>query len=588
MKKIFLFLASISVSVANAKENVNVHLRAKTAQQKLLSNCTPTTAQADLDIANVRTTIQVGGDMWWDFNDPKYEVPKNSGKHSIFAGSVWVGGYDGNGNLKAAAQTYRQNSVNDYWGGPASNLAGVVDIDAARCTQFDRLWKVTRAEVQTFINTGTSTNDILTWPGNGNIANGELQNLAPYVDLNGNNVFDSGTDYPKYNFSPTLPSGTFCYEYLQGDQSLWWVFNDVGNVKTETTSQPIGLEVRAQAYAFSTGTSIDNCTFYQYQIINRSNIGLDSTYFGVWTDPDVGDYLDDYVGCDIDRGIGFCYNGDLDDGTGTAAGYGTNPPAIGVDFLHGPFADPNDGIDNDRDGTTDEIDEDIIMSDFLKYDNINNAATGNPTDLDDYYQYLSGSWCDGSRWTYGGSGFNPGSTNYVNFIFPGTTDPNNPGNWDEVTAGNVPGDRRFLQSAGSFTMMPGAVNYITTSVIWARGNNGPQSSVSAMLALNDTVQNFFNSCFNTIAIGIIDESKDVKHSVYPNPFNLQTVIKLEDEIKTELILVIFDNKGKIVEEVKSDNSQFVIKRKNKTDGIYLYQIKNNRKVIASGKLVISR
>ena len=31
-------------------------------------------------------------------------------------------------------------------------------------------------------------------------------------------------------------------------------------------------------------------------------------------------------------------------------GYGFNPPAIGVDFFQGPLADPNDGIDNDRDG----------------------------------------------------------------------------------------------------------------------------------------------------------------------------------------------------------------------------------------------
>ena len=51
----------------------------------------------------------------------------------------------------------------------------------------------------------------------------------------------------------------------------------------------------------------------------------------VWVDPDLGDNQDDYVGCDVARGLGYCYNGDEDDGT--AVGYGTNPPAIGVDFL---------------------------------------------------------------------------------------------------------------------------------------------------------------------------------------------------------------------------------------------------------------
>ena len=47
-------------------------------------------------------------------------------------------------------------------------------------------------------------------------------------------------------------------------------------------------------------------------------------------------------------------------------GYGFNPPAIELTF-QGPLADPNDGIDNDRDGTVDEYGEQIIMSKFVYY-----------------------------------------------------------------------------------------------------------------------------------------------------------------------------------------------------------------------------
>ena len=40
--------------------------------------------------------------------------------------------------------------------------------------------------------------------------------------------------------------------------------------------------------------------------------------------------------------------------------------------------------------------------------------------------------------------------NLCNFMFPGTSDDDFPGQeWTEVTAGNVPADRRFLQSAGT-------------------------------------------------------------------------------------------------------------------------------------------
>ena len=55
--------------------------------------------------------------MWWNLSDGKYEIPKNSGKHSMFAGSLWIGGLDDDDQLKVAAQTYRQ-SGNDFWPGP--------------------------------------------------------------------------------------------------------------------------------------------------------------------------------------------------------------------------------------------------------------------------------------------------------------------------------------------------------------------------------------------------------------------------------------------------------------------------------------
>ena len=74
-------------------------------------------------------------------------------------------------------------------------------------------------------------------------------------------------------------------------------------------------------------------TFYNYKIINRSTLPLSDVYFGQWVDPDLGYYLDDYVGCDVSLGLGICYNGDAEDEE--AQGYGFNPPAIGVDFFQG-------------------------------------------------------------------------------------------------------------------------------------------------------------------------------------------------------------------------------------------------------------
>jgi hypothetical protein len=521
MKKIFkqltlITLVGASTLSVSARENVGGNKASGkliSSNNKVLAGCLLTTAKSDLDINNIRTTILAGGDMWWDLTNAKYEVPKNSGNHSVYAGSIWLGGYDANGNLKVAAQTYRQaqpNTIlgNDFWAGPISSNGGVVDISSTRCNEFDRHWKVSKADVAIFKAGGGATTDISEWPGNGNVANGELKDLAPYVDVAGDGTFNSGVDYPRYydgvsDIDTTTCPGTSigkCDNFVFGDQTLWWVFNDVGGIKNETGSQPIGIEIRAQAFAFATNDAINDMTFYKYQVINRSNVAFDSTYFGQWVDPDLGDAVDDYVGCDVGLGLGFIYNGDADDGGGVAGTYGFNPPALGIDFFQGPIADANDGVDNDKDGITDECGEPIIMSNFLYYDNLNNVPTGNPADLDDYYQYMSGSWADGNRWTRGGTGYDPLSVDYVNYIFPGTTDPDFLGiDWSEVSENNVVGDRRFLQAAGSFTLLPGAVNYITTGLVWARTTSGgPEASVELVKIADEKAQALFDNCFKPL------------------------------------------------------------------------------------------
>ena len=87
-------------------------------------SCAPATKQIDQEINNVRARLLNGGDVWWDLTRGRYIVPKieaGSGKlevSSIFAGGVWVGGYDPAGALKFMGQTYRRATQNDCWPGP--------------------------------------------------------------------------------------------------------------------------------------------------------------------------------------------------------------------------------------------------------------------------------------------------------------------------------------------------------------------------------------------------------------------------------------------------------------------------------------
>ncbi len=522
LKKILTLIIVVFTAIVNAKEIANFHApvtnNTNSQERSVLALCNPSTAQADLDINNVRTRILGGGDMWWDLQNGMYYIPKppsgQAGPTSLYAGALWIGGKDPGGTLKVAAQTYRQ-SGNDFWPGPLDNSAST---DATICNAWDKIWKINRKDVEAYYNwitTGVpaanpvspSAMDVINnWP----VTAPDGHTIAPFYDINNNGIYEPEIgEVP--DFDVTGSRG--CEAQLFGDQNLFWVFNDKGNIHSETNGTAIGLEVHAQAFAFQTNDEVNNMTFYRYKIINRSSFRLDSTYFGVWVDPDLGSANDDYVGCDVGLGLGFCYNGDLVDDNPPAGQipYGANPPAIGIDFFEGPFADP-DGIDNPASSVPPSFlnygnitidDERIGMKKFVYYNN-DNSLTGNPNGAVDVYNYLRGIWRDGTPLTYGGSGHLTGVS--CDYMFPGSSDPlgfgtggNPQAPWDETTAGNAPLDRRFLQSAGHFTLQPGAINTITMGAVWARATQGGNlASVALMKGADAKAQKLFDRCFKTL------------------------------------------------------------------------------------------
>jgi len=538
----YLLCLAITTNLSlSAKENTHTKKNKTNPTHVLASNCAGSTAQTQLDIGGVRTTIMNGGDLWWNLSNGQYEVPKDSGKHSLFAGALWIGALDDEGQVKVASQTYRQ-SGNDFWPGPINNQRLLMNPDgnsdlieneeygtnsAEVCNYYDRHFEVNRGDVIDFIDYTNSENpsvefpnytipaSILEYPGNRNFDNSDnafpwidtivettpiynLESLAPYRDVDGDNIYNPmAGDYPEFNLDNSLNCETA--NYLKGDQSLWYVMNDMGNAHNHSGSiEGLGLEIHAQAYAFAESgiDAFDYASFYDYKFINRSHQVLNEMYIGHFVDPDLGNYQDDYVGCDVMRGLGYCYNGDEDDET--AAGYGENPPAIGMDFLRGPLADENDGIDNDKDGEVDEIGERIHMSKFYYYDN-NATCWGNPDDAPDYYMFLQGLNKCGESITHDGlMGRTPPSEAPVcDYHFPDNTDPAFPdSNWTESTAGNVPADRRFVQPVGAFTMAPGAVQKISLGLVWSRAEEGGAwASVEKLRLDDDLVQEAFDNCF---------------------------------------------------------------------------------------------
>ena len=479
------------------------------------ADCVQGTSRFYQEINNVRTVLLSSGDVWWDLTKGVYEVPKvapGTGVRpvsAIFAGAVWLGGKDKVGNLKVAAQTYRDAQSTDFWPGPLKEDGTT---NAEQCERWDKHFVVTAEEVNIAINlyrTAVAANpsnpsvncdaipeSIRGWPATGNKYFSGIhqftlprtsQGLAKFRDTNGDGLYDPcGGDFPIIDVKGCETVS------VVPDQMVFWIYNDNGGVHTNSArSRAIQMEVQVQAFAYKTNDALNDMTFQRYKLINRALTDIDSTYFAMWTDPDLGCFQDDYVGCDTTRNLMYVYNQDAFDGvvgcvcaTGTAnvATYCDKIPILGVDYFRGP---------NDDKG------KEIGMSSFTYYLNSGECSplpgTTDPSTAVEYYNYLTGNWRDGTPYTFGGSGYASGGGRKIKYAFPDA--PNNPAGWSMCTAGLPCGDRRTIQASGPFKLKPGAINELIIGVPFVADQQYPCPSIGALQQADDIAQALFNNCF---------------------------------------------------------------------------------------------
>jgi len=499
---------------------------------------TPENTQ-NLDINQVNATLLNRGDMHSNLNNAGYEVPKGSGVNAVLASAMWIGGLDNGGNLHTAAMTYRQTGM-DFWPGPLDTVN--YSTDTANANQYDKIWKIDRFKIQEFIyyfNNGSVQNgtytvdpDILSWPahGTGNYS----RKLAPFVDVNGNGVYDplTGGDYPD----------------ILGDQMLYWIFND-SIEHSETGGSAFGFEIHASAYAFTCPNIADSLkvlnytTFYNYKIINRSNMTYDSLHIGLWQDCGTGNYSDDYVGCLPQYNFGMAYNGDGNDEG--PAGYGVSPPVSSQVILDGPLSYPNDAVDNNNNGTVDEPGEKNLMTSFVYYNNDFTQQMGNPVNDSMFYFYCKGLYGDGTPRM-------DCNNTVTTFDFAGF--PSDPNSCAETNAGNFPADKRFVTGCGAFQLAGGDTADISYAVVFSRDTNLTWNTLPYyQLAVDDVrrvrnwyLQGNFPSCLQW---NLGEEEIGIENplSVYPNPAASYLIIDYrQKDARTRY--EVYDMNGKLVAE----------------------------------------
>lgn len=552
-----------------------------------------------LNTNNISAIINSNGVLFTNptNNDAGFEVPAGGGVHSIYAAGAWFGGKPVAHQDTVLFSGSMFSNQSDWNNGPLDNNGALI----VNPNDYTRIWHAKRSDIDQLFayrqafEDGTVATDfpngysipewITSWPAHA--VNDPLSNVAPFADTDGDGIYNPlSTDYPLF----------------YGDECLYMILNDITSNPTCSGGLEMGIEVHVMVYSFnSTDPVLNNAVFARYTCINRGALDFNDFYVGLWADIDLGTSFDDFIGCNVEQGYFFGYNGDdFDEQTFGSPGYGTDIPVQVVSFIQGPKMDA-DGLDNTlpseyagydtygkygighNDGIVDN--EHWGMSSFKYYNIGSHPVVGNPITDANFYNYMSGKWLNGTPVTYGGSGTSsgPGSTTIpCEYMFPGDSDPLHQGTngvvldpWDEVSSSNVSGDRRGIGAIGPFSYS--SQDTLSFDVVFLNVNNLSNAADtwdrvdSSLTALRSFyVQSPMFEIANLVGPFTSVENRPTPAApnihIYPNPS--AAVINLNIPIKETSTVSIFNQNGQLVLSTIVSEASSQIDIRSLSSGLY--------------------
>jgi hypothetical protein len=417
------------------------------------SSVLSTDTQRRIDINRVNMFVTNIGSFAFDLGTGNAGLyfPKGTNKTGVFASGLWIGATV-NGQVRTLVAEYSQ----EYGAGPI--LPGGQPDD-------DRKREHIVYKVQRFTGDSRDTAHV-------NRADAELS-ADPTLDPIAHHSWSEyvagaapyGAPVRTYRLPNTLSpepgdSVDVVGPDIVGDQMMWSVYNDADpglHSNNAGNSSPFGIEIQQTTFGFNRTGALGSTLFLRFKIIHKGTQVMNDTYVSLWSDPDLGGFTDDLVGCDPPLSLGYVYNASNNDQQ-----YGTSPPAIGYDFFQGPTVG----------GVV------LPLASFNKY--INGTDPSSPEET---YNYMQGLGPNGETIE------NPITGLPTTFFHSG--DPVKNTGWLD----SDPADRRFMMSAGPFTLSPGDTQTVVAAIVIARGSDR-LSSISGLRFFDVSAQDAFDRGFN--------------------------------------------------------------------------------------------
>ncbi len=398
---------------------------------------------------------------------------------------------------------------------------------------------------------------------------------APYYDADKDGSYNPDVDIPG------VPGAL---------QTIWINYNDEG--VPLYGSDPIGLEIQETYWAYTSLGRIGNVIYKKVDIIYKGTAvtapgsTIDSMYICQWTDTNIGNYTDDFIGTDTTLNLGYTYNSSDYDREYNK--YNLVPPAAGNTIIQGVSRHTGNNSDS------------AIFN--FKWENGRKYFNPKPLTVSILHR-VAGCFADPS-FSYTGtlefynlmSGYTPDPPypsretycefmGYGTFMLPG--DPvTGTGDVDGIRDG--PGSRRYWLMNGPFNMQLGDTAEVVIALVGGMGEDH-LASVTALRRNTAGAIQLYNALVDEITNGSLEVTAQTRTSGntgpknyilyqnYPNPFNSFTTIRYQLPDPAFVKLTIYDVLGREVAQLVNEEKPagwFSVRfdAKNLASGVYLYKI----------------
>jgi hypothetical protein len=419
---------------------------------------------------------------------------------------------------------------------------------------------------------------------------GDNDGVYKPVDKNSNGIWDTNEDRPD----------------ILGDYTAWCIYNDAvpSSMRRYNDVNPQKIEIQQTLFGWKDeGNPLENVVFVRYRIENKnSSLQLmESVYFGIWADPDIGKENNDLSGCDVDLSSFYSYNNGIDDI------WGNTPPVFLMNALQGPhsfipgvtFTDVN-GDGKFTTGTDIPLDtayeyngqtlgikaipgaKNIKLSSFINYMQ-SSPILGDPDYKEQARNYMlgkdaAGNSVDPCTWQFGNVFNIPCQTVDNAFWYSGDPVTNN--GW----INNYPYDQRILGNIGPFNLEYNKPVEVIVAYVVGKGDSH-LNSITVAKSHSAAAAELYNSNFNKNASPGADRVTPITTNElgnnYPNPFNPLTKISYKIENAGHVTIKIYDVLGKevalLVNQQKEPGIYSVeFNGSHLASGIYFYELRVNQ------------